>query len=214
VVWKQASEVQDNMGPFTWKCLRSCCHRQKEIRPSVDDSSSSRSKCFQWRHHSYLWGARQAIKLGRCHSQAYHAFLVMLQVQDHFKDAGEHEDQCDGLFYGQHKVFVQQKQVAHSHGIIECYQKTCKVKEDCSLVIEAAIVRIMKARRTLQHQELIGEVVLTQLAFFKPDSRSIKHRIEGLIECEYLEHSADKANVYNVSYYGRWLVVSCLSWQA
>jgi len=73
-----------------------------------------------------------------------------------------------------------------------------KVEEDRSIAIEAAIVRIMKARKTLPHQQLIGEV-LTQLAFFKPNPRVIKRRIEGLIEREYLERSADNTNVYNVS---------------
>jgi cullin 1 len=74
-----------------------------------------------------------------------------------------------------------------------------KVEEDRSIAIEAAIVRIMKARKTLPHQQLIGEV-LTQLAFFKPNPRVIKRRIEGLIEREYLERSADNTNVYNVSW--------------
>jgi len=71
-----------------------------------------------------------------------------------------------------------------------------KVQEDRTFTIEAAIVRIMKARKTLQHQSLISEV-LAQLSFFTPNPRDVKKRIEALIEREYLERSEDNAGVYN-----------------
>ncbi|KAI9911882.1 hypothetical protein PsorP6_009299 [Peronosclerospora sorghi] len=69
------------------------------------------------------------------------------------------------------------------------------VEEDRSIAIEAAIVRIMKARKTLQHQQLISEV-LSQLAFFKPNLKVIKRRIEALIDREYLERDPELANTY------------------
>jgi cullin 1 len=70
-----------------------------------------------------------------------------------------------------------------------------RVEEDRSIAIEASIVRIMKARKTLGHQQLIGEV-LTQLSFFRPQPKVIKRRIEALIDRDYLERDADNSNVY------------------
>ena len=81
---------------------------------------------------------------------------------------------------------------------LDSTMNTKRVEEDRTIAIEAAIVRIMKARKTLQHQQLLSEV-LAQLNFFNPNPRVVKKRIEALIEREYLERSSDNAQVYNVS---------------
>merc|ERR1719503_426403 len=70
-----------------------------------------------------------------------------------------------------------------------------RVEEDRSIAIEAAIVRIMKARKSLGHQQLVTEV-LSQLSFFKPNPKAIKQRIEHLIEREYLERDPNQASMY------------------
>jgi cullin 1 len=61
--------------------------------------------------------------------------------------------------------------------------------------IEAAIVRIMKARKTLTHNQLVSEV-LQQMTFFSPSARDIKKYIESLIEREYLERDDNNNNIY------------------
>eukprot|EP01031_Cornospumella_fuschlensis_P028709 gene28709-34657_t len=63
------------------------------------------------------------------------------------------------------------------------------------LAIEAAIVRIMKARKQLSHAQLIGDV-LGQMAFFKPDPRDVKKHIESLIDREFLERDKESPSIY------------------
>ncbi len=70
-----------------------------------------------------------------------------------------------------------------------------RLEEDRTIVIEASIVRIMKSRKQLQHQQLVGEV-LHQLTFFKPDTSAIKRRIEALIDREYLERDSTDPTIY------------------
>ncbi len=59
------------------------------------------------------------------------------------------------------------------------------VSKDRLYFIDAAVVRIMKARKAIDHRDLIGEV-MAQLKF-PATSADIKKRVESLIEREYME---------------------------
>ncbi|XP_055346043.1 cullin-3-like isoform X2 [Paramacrobiotus metropolitanus] len=71
-----------------------------------------------------------------------------------------------------------------------------KVDEDRKHEIEAAIVRIMKARKKLPHANLVAEVIDQLRLRFAPSPTTIKKRIEGLIDREYLCRTPENRSVY------------------
>jgi cullin 3 len=62
-----------------------------------------------------------------------------------------------------------------------------KVERERYYHIEAAIVRIMKSRKSLKHAVLISEVIQQLANRFDPVPAILKHSIESLIDREYLE---------------------------
>ena len=70
-----------------------------------------------------------------------------------------------------------------------------RVFRDRQYQVDAAIVRIMKSRKTLSHALLMAEVF--QQIRFPARPTDVKKRIESLIDREYLERDAQNAQVYN-----------------
>jgi cullin 3 len=70
------------------------------------------------------------------------------------------------------------------------------VEEDRRHLLEAAIVRIMKARKTLNHNDLVAEATKQLSGRFVPPPQFVKKRVESLIEREYLERDENDRKLY------------------
>ncbi|KAI9544944.1 Cullin-4B [Dissostichus eleginoides] len=95
-----------------------------------------------------------------------------------------------------HKLFrIKINQIQMKETVEEQASTTERVYQDRQYQIDAAIVRIMKMRKTLSHNLLMSEVY-NQLKFpVKP--ADLKKRIESLIDRDYMERDKENPNQYN-----------------
>lgn len=95
-----------------------------------------------------------------------------------------------------HKLFrIKINQIQMKETQEENTSTTERVFQDRQYQVDAAIVRIMKTRKTLSHTLLISELY-NQLKFpVKPPE--LKKRIESLIDRDYMERDKDNPNTYH-----------------
>jgi cullin 2 len=89
---------------------------------------------------------------------------------------------------------VAQKEVQQQQ---ETEQTHASVDEDRKLYLQAAIVRIMKARKIIKHNALIQEVIEQSKNRFSPSITMIKKCVEALMDKQYLERVANSTDEYS-----------------
>jgi cullin-4 len=70
------------------------------------------------------------------------------------------------------------------------------IEDDRRFHLEAAIVRIMKARKEMTYEQLKAATIDAVKNHFAPTVEAIKRRIDSLVEQEYLERSTEDRNKY------------------
>ncbi|KAG1852408.1 Cullin family-domain-containing protein [Suillus subalutaceus] len=70
------------------------------------------------------------------------------------------------------------------------------IEGDRKHYLDAAIVRIMKAKKELSHEQLKNETIDAVKSHFVPEVSVIKQRIDGLVEQEYLRRDEEDRNLY------------------
>uniref|UniRef100_A0A0N4Z6N9 CULLIN_2 domain-containing protein n=1 Tax=Parastrongyloides trichosuri TaxID=131310 RepID=A0A0N4Z6N9_PARTI len=78
----------------------------------------------------------------------------------------------------------------------EAEQVTQELMHDRKYYIECVIVRIMKTRKVIKHNDLISEIITQTKNRFTPDMAFIKRNIESLIDKMYLKR-ADNRDEYH-----------------
>ncbi|KAG8098474.1 hypothetical protein GUJ93_ZPchr0013g35868 [Zizania palustris] len=116
------------------------------------------------------------------------------------KDSTSIEDKelrrtLQSLACGKVRILQKVNAIQMKETVEENTSTTERVFQDRQYQVDAAIVRIMKTRKTLSHTLLITEL-FQQLKFpIKPSD--IKKRIESLIDREYLERDRSNPQIYN-----------------
>ncbi|KAJ2708026.1 hypothetical protein H4R19_004844 [Coemansia spiralis] len=70
------------------------------------------------------------------------------------------------------------------------------ISKERQYLVEAAVVRIMKARKQMVHEQLVNEAVSQLSARFLPTPKMVKDAVGRLIDRDYLQRSPDDPRLY------------------
>ena len=78
----------------------------------------------------------------------------------------------------------------------ESFRVAGKVEDDRRYTVEASIIKVMKARKTIEISQLVLEVTKLLQLKFKPDTVQIKQKIKMLIDRGYIERDEDEKRIF------------------
>ena len=136
---------------------------------------------------------RQKVRPAQHHGHSFFSFLQFCQPLYCWKSGGAKGASARRQTTGWQSLHAG----AAMHRAMDVAQTaSMQVEEDRKPLVEAAIVRIMKARRVLDHNSIISEVTRQLSARFSPTPAVIKKRIESLIDREFLERDPNDRRLY------------------
>mmetsp|Transcript_35351 Transcript_35351/g.69617 ORF Transcript_35351/g.69617 Transcript_35351/m.69617 type:complete len:760 (+) Transcript_35351:131-2410(+) len=112
------------------------------------------------------------------------------------KDSSSKKISETDVFWANEKFKSKLRKISLPMPSLDATHSMKRIHQDRRHVIDAAVVRIMKARKTLSHHGLISETMI-QLRTFSPKAMAIKRQIEALIDRDYLERDENNNTQYN-----------------
>lgn len=112
------------------------------------------------------------------------------------KKTGGNKINDDDLFTVNDTFEYPTRQIRFSVPVVDISKTCADLEISRQNTVDACIIRIMKSRKTLLHNDLLA-VVSQEITLFKPSVNLIKKRISHLIEQDYLERDKSELNRYH-----------------
>ena len=113
------------------------------------------------------------------------------------KDVSKDDEFSFNSSFKDDKFRLKINQIQQKETVEEAKQTTTQVLLDRQSHLQLVIVRILKSRKTIKHQELVMEVVGSLKERFRVDPPEIKKAIDSLIERDYMERAEGTRDTYN-----------------